>query len=283
MSTPFQPALCTVGIFAVIGRYNRYRDVEILVNVRTDQERQRQLAGLPDDWPGKIVDLPGGTLQIGDLSFEQCLEREVAEETGGCKSKQFGGFFGPFPLIKEETGTAEKPHDLAFAAAVTLLGEPHPTPEASEHQWVTWRQLQFEEGVRLPGKLSSAGRMGKMIDKIINSHPMHVMLRSQEGMTGQSGVQLPTSSPVDPLGFAKAAAAQWVSADNRGEGRHVIYDVWYAVKVLGVSFADLALPDEETKRITRAVEDGHYYFSEAHTALEVERNPGKKVHPRRKK
>lgn len=164
MTQQFQPALCKIGIFAVIARQNSQSEVQVLVNVRTDQERQQRAAGLPDDWSGKIVDLPGGTLQIGDSGFEQCLEREIAEETGGCDSKMIGGnFIGPFPLIKNDTGSAEKPHDLAFVAACELFGEPQPTAEASEHRWVTWRQLETEQEVRLPGKLGKTGRMAKMI------------------------------------------------------------------------------------------------------------------------
>lgn len=163
MPHSFQPALFKVGIFAVIGRLNYQNEVEILVNVRTDQEKQRKLADLADDWLGMVVDLPGGTLQIGDLSFEQCLEREIAEKTAGCDSKLLSNIFGPFPLIKAETGTAEKPHDLAFVAAVELFGEPRPNREASEHRWVTWKQLEAEQEVWLPGKLGKTGRMAKMI------------------------------------------------------------------------------------------------------------------------
>lgn len=169
MPQPFQPALCKVGIFAVIGRLNDQNEVEILVNVRTDQEKQRQLTDLPENWAGKVVDLPGGTLQIGDLSFEQCLEREIAEETAGCDSKPLGNILGPFTLIKAETGTAEKPHDLAFVAPVELFGEPRPNPEASEHRWVTWQQLEAEQEVRLPGKLGKTGRMAKMISAAIGT------------------------------------------------------------------------------------------------------------------
>lgn len=170
MTPEFKPALCKVGIFAVIARQGTQGDVEVLINVRTDQERQRQAAGLPDDWSGKIVDLPGGTLQIGDSSFEQCLEREITEETGGCDSKMIGdGFIGPFPLIKPETGSADKPHDLAFVAACELFGEPRPTAEASEHRWVTWQQLEAEQEVRLPGKLGKTGRMAKMIHAAVTT------------------------------------------------------------------------------------------------------------------
>jgi len=158
----FQPALCKVGIFAVIARQNG-GNVEILINVRTDQEKQQQAAGLPSDWSGKIVDLPGGTLQVGEADFAQCLKREVGEETGGCDAEIIGDFLGPYPLIKPDTGTAEKPHDLAFAALCKLFGEPRPTSEASEHRWVTWQQLEEEQEVRFPGRLGKNGRMAKMV------------------------------------------------------------------------------------------------------------------------
>lgn len=168
MSQPkeFRPALCKVGIFAVIGRWGAGVEIEFLVNVRTDQERQRQLAGLPADWSGVIVDLPGGTLQIGDASLEECLKREIAEETGGCGSKQRDVLLGPFELIKAETGTAEKPHDLAFVKLVDIEGTPQPTQEATAHSWVTWTQLEAEQEFRLPGK-GKTGRMAKMIQKAL--------------------------------------------------------------------------------------------------------------------
>ncbi|OGY31204.1 MAG: hypothetical protein A3C02_04785 [Candidatus Andersenbacteria bacterium RIFCSPHIGHO2_02_FULL_45_11] len=160
----FRPALFKVGLFAVIGRIINQNSVGILVNVRTDQEKQRKLAELPDDWEGVIVDLPGGTFQMGDDTFQTCLAREIREETGGCEPGFFASILGPFPMIKADTGTADKPHDLAFVAACEITGEPIPTPEASEHRWVTWKQLQEETEFRLPGKLGKNGRMAKMIE-----------------------------------------------------------------------------------------------------------------------
>lgn len=162
-----QPALWKLGIFAVFARRTQ-GDWKILVNVRTDQEEQRKLAGLPDDWAGVIVDIPGGTFQQEDESLEACLEREVSEKTGGCEAKMIHeNFLGPFPLINPTTGSAKDPHDLALAAACELIGEPRPTPEAREHRWVTWKQLEAEEVVRLPGKLGKNGRMAKMITTAI--------------------------------------------------------------------------------------------------------------------
>lgn len=169
----FVPALCKVGVFAVIGRLGSQNDIEILVNVRTDQDNQRQVGDLPDTWAGVIVDLVGGTLQIGDTSLEECLKRETTEETGGCDCKLIGTIIGPFPLIKTDTGTAEKPHDLAFVCAVELSGDPQPTPEASEHRWVTWQQLEAEQEVRLPGKLGNKGRMAKMISACLRKNEIY--------------------------------------------------------------------------------------------------------------
>lgn len=165
MSTlEFKPSLFRVGVFGLSGRRNDKNEIEFPMNVRTDQERQRKAAGLPDDWKGVIVDLPGGTFQAGDMDFASCLKREVFEETGGCNCEVLGGesFLGPFMLIKPDTGTAEKPHDFAFIAPCQITGEMHPTSEASEHRWVTWRQLLDEEEIRLPAK-GKEGRMAKMI------------------------------------------------------------------------------------------------------------------------
>ncbi|MBI3256026.1 MAG: NUDIX domain-containing protein [Candidatus Andersenbacteria bacterium] len=171
-----KPALFKVGLFAFIARITGSLDVEFLVNVRTDQERQRKNAKLPDDWPGKIVDLPGGTFQVrekvqtddgeeelpGDPDFESCLTREVGEETAGCEIKPVTDNFSPaFPLIKAETGTSEAPHDLAFIRVMNIIGQPRPNAEASEHRWVTLDQLKAETEVRFPG-LGKNGRMARM-------------------------------------------------------------------------------------------------------------------------
>lgn len=71
----------TVGVFGVALRVVDGQ-TRILVNVRTDQEEQRQLAGLPKESTVLIVDLPGGRWLASDKTEEEGLRREIHEETG---------------------------------------------------------------------------------------------------------------------------------------------------------------------------------------------------------
>lgn len=153
----------TVGVFAFIFHDGDYdvRDswnMRVLVNVRTDQERQREVAGLPAHWPGVIVDLPGGAVSESDKTLEGALLREIAEETK-CHAEIVEPLYGPFEFIDTTNGV----RDLAFVAEAAIKSDPVASDEASEHRWVTWSELEAETHIRLPGKKGKEGRMAQMI------------------------------------------------------------------------------------------------------------------------
>lgn len=138
----------TVGVFAVPAIV-RDCEVRIKVNVRTDQERQKELAGI--DSEVKIVDLLGGGVKEGE-SFLEALVREVEEESG-CQMKSLGEFRGP--LVAG--------NDMAFWMPIELIGDPRPTEEALEHIWISRDEFEAENQYRCVGKLGKEGRMGGMI------------------------------------------------------------------------------------------------------------------------
>ena len=151
-------ALFSVGVFAGITQLDGGLR-RILVNVRADQERQKQLAGLPADWKGVIVDLPGGGVLTTDASFEAALLREVLEETE-CRAQIAGPVLLAPELIRPD---GQKPiYDVALIWPVAILGVPQPTAEASGHLWITPSDIANELNVRFPGKLGKNGRSARM-------------------------------------------------------------------------------------------------------------------------
>jgi ADP-ribose pyrophosphatase YjhB (NUDIX family) len=154
----------TVGVFGVALKSDK-EGMKILVNVRNDQKEQLDLAGLSNDSTVLIVDLPGGRWLTSDASEEEALRREIREETH-CESEIIDGSrVGPF----KKSLPNSRAFDYCFAWEVRLIGTPEPSDEATEHRWVKWEDLVAEIEVRLPGTLGANGRMGQMIQAILNS------------------------------------------------------------------------------------------------------------------
>jgi hypothetical protein len=162
-------ATFTVGVFG-LACWNDDGTLRIKVNVRTDQARQRGLAGLPADSPVKIIDMPGGGVEIEDFpdpkqaSLLEVLRREIMEETGGCSFDPLDAqFSGPVIAITNTIDPAKPTGDLAFWMPIRLYGMPVPSNEASEHPWISRQQLEEETEYRAVGGLGKAGRTGRML------------------------------------------------------------------------------------------------------------------------
>ena len=148
------------GVFAVIARVID-GEVRLLVNVRTDRERQLGLANLPSTSTVEIVDLPGGTLDTDDKTLQDCLRREVHEETnveqGGIRILQWDPLLcAPFINLGEEI------QNIAMVWPVTIEGEPSPSNEAAKNLWVSEAEITAGETVRCPGK-NKHGRMYQLM------------------------------------------------------------------------------------------------------------------------
>ncbi|MEK7541166.1 MAG: hypothetical protein AAB529_02975 [Patescibacteria group bacterium] len=158
----------TVGVFGLAARLVD-GIVRIKVNVRTDQERQKQLAKLLADSPVKIVDMPGGGVSFDDFSLLKgegllaVLRREIAEETGGCTIQPLGEFSGPVMVATNDKDLAKPIGDIAFWMPVKLIGEPKPSNEALDHPWISREQFEAETEYRCVSGLGKAGRTGRMI------------------------------------------------------------------------------------------------------------------------
>jgi hypothetical protein len=162
-------ATFTVGVFGLPCRKNKNNQLCIMVNVRTDQEKQRALAGLPVDSLVKIIDALGGGVEledfpdIKDASFFKVLEREIAEETGGCTIKSFADFSGPFMIVTNNQDEGKPTGDIAFWMPIILTGNPQQSDEAAEHVWITREEFESQSKYRCVGKLGNLGRTGRMI------------------------------------------------------------------------------------------------------------------------
>lgn len=153
-----EKATFSVGVFGIPAKVID-GIIKIKVNVRTDQANQRKLANLPEDSTILLVDCPGGAVKPGDTSLEQALAREIAEETGGCTMESLGDFREPLQLMKDPS----KPYDLAFWKPVRLIGEPQPSNEASDHPWVSMKELETADKYRAVSGLGLSGRTGRMM------------------------------------------------------------------------------------------------------------------------
>lgn len=161
-------ATFTVGVFG-LACWNNHDTLHIKVNERTDQKRQRKLAGLPENSTVKIIDMPGGGVELLDFtdlkqtSLFDVLRREIMEETGGCAIRQAGPFSEPFMVVTNNLEDSKPTGDIAFWMPVILKGKPRPTSEAQDHPWITLDQLEEETEYRAVGSLGKIGRTGRMI------------------------------------------------------------------------------------------------------------------------
>lgn len=151
----------SVGVFGIPAKIDADGKVRIKVNVRTDQEYQRNVARLDPASTILLVDCPGGTVDTDDKTIDDsALAREIAEETGGCTITPKGEFRPPFALLPKEDGTGG---DLAFWKPVVLHGEPKPSKEALDHPWITREELEAATKYRPVSGLGLLGRTGKMM------------------------------------------------------------------------------------------------------------------------
>jgi hypothetical protein len=146
-----------VGVFGIGARIID-GDVKILVNVRTDQARQKEFAKLPPESAVLLVDCPGGTIKHGDKSRQEALEREILEELG-CSFVSIGEFSQPLELM----GDRPEPYDLASWKPVRFVGEIKPSNEAKDHPWVSRKELETADRYRPVSGLGLAGRTGRMM------------------------------------------------------------------------------------------------------------------------
>ena len=108
-----------VGVHGVIANRGR-----ILV-----LRRAKRMPYKPDSW-----DLPGGHLAAGE-SFEECLLREIKEETG--LDASIDRLLGLNPMVKEPYVQALYACRLIIYQTVQLRPDEH-----SEHRWATLDELK---------------------------------------------------------------------------------------------------------------------------------------------
>jgi hypothetical protein len=162
-------ATFTVGGFGLAARKDCFGKVRINVNVRTDQKRQKKLAGLPANSKVKIIDAPGGGVNFEEFpepteaDLFKVLRREISEETDGCRIDSVGEFRGPLIAITNNADESKPSGDMAFWMPIKIHGDPRPSNEALEHPWISLEQLNHEDEYRCVGKLGKAGRTGRMI------------------------------------------------------------------------------------------------------------------------
>lgn len=157
------PRTGTTGVFGVCVRRGEDGKNRVLLNVRTDQGKQRANAMLPADSTVEIVDLPGGTWRARDESIQETLYREVIEETG-CEVRILSEMQGPFTKAALNSAIC----DYAWVCEIEVKGDPKRSSEASRHVWLTWDELTEQTRYRLPSTLGYKGRMGQMIDRILH-------------------------------------------------------------------------------------------------------------------
>jgi hypothetical protein len=172
-------ATFTVGVFGLAAKIVD-GVIRIKVNVRTDQERQKELAKLPANSTVKIIDMPGGGVEFEDFSslkkegLFSVLSREIKEETGGCIIIQTSAFFcGPYLAAVNGEDPTKPVGDIAFWMPIKLIGEPKPTNEASEHPWMSRAQFNAEAPYRCVSGLGKLGRTGQMICAAFEHYELH--------------------------------------------------------------------------------------------------------------
>lgn len=160
--------LFTVGVFGLAARKDKF-GIRIKVNVRTDQERQKKIAGLPANSKVKIIDLPGGGVEFNDFidpkkaDLFDVLRREISEETDGCTLEVLDEFKGPYIAITNSTDESKPYGDMAFWAPIKLYGDPKPSDEAIEHPWISRKEFEAQDKYRCVSGLGKAGRTGRML------------------------------------------------------------------------------------------------------------------------
>lgn len=193
-------ATFTAGFFGAAARKDKNGKVRIKVNVRTDQERQKKLAGLSTESDVKIIDMPGGGFNFNEISAYpfDVLRREISEETGGCMIESVGEFHGPSMIVNNNTDEDKPSGDMAFWMPVKLHGSPSPSDEALEHPWISREQFEAENEYRCVGKLGKAGRTGRMILAAFDFYEANLAREEifSRGMFEWERIELP-SGPVE--------------------------------------------------------------------------------------
>ncbi len=161
-------AFFSMGVFGLPCTRDPEGPLRIKLNVRTDQIRQRKLAGLPDDSEVLIVDCPGGGVDFGDFPDKKpdifrVLQREISEETKGCEIISLAPFSQPFLAVTNIADEKKASGDVAFWMPIRLIGNPKPSNEAMYHPWISLEELRDGKMFRPVSGLGMAGRTGRMI------------------------------------------------------------------------------------------------------------------------
>ena len=157
----------SMGVFGLAARLRKVGEVflvEIHVNERTDQEKQKKIAGIDPSSPVRIIDCPGGGVQEGETPME-ALVREIREETCGCTIESLGNFSEPLFFLNKDPS---KPSDAAMWMPIKLFGEPQPSNEALSHPWITLEEFEAEFPYRPVSGKGKLGRTGQMMHTGIN-------------------------------------------------------------------------------------------------------------------
>lgn len=148
----------TIGVFGLAAKLEN-GVVRIKVNVRTDQERQWELAKLNPIQGVQLVDCPGGGIMEGETPIS-ALVREIKEETGGCTFEPIGEFSKPLFFFNADLS---KPSDAAMWIPIKLIGKPKPSNEALSHPWISQAEFDAQEPYRCISGLGKLGRTGQMM------------------------------------------------------------------------------------------------------------------------
>ncbi len=153
----------SIGVFGLAAKIIE-GVVRIKVNVRTDQDRQWEIAKLAPIPGVQIVDCPGGAVRLNE-SLVDALRREIIEETGGCDIKIMGDFSKPLPFLNADL---TKPSDMAVWVPIVLIGEPMPSNEALAHPWISRTEFEAEFPHRCVSGLGNKGRTGQMMRQALD-------------------------------------------------------------------------------------------------------------------
>lgn len=173
-------ATFTIGVFGLAAKKDDSGAPLIKVNVRTDQDRQKKLAGLEADSKVMIVDLPGGGVEFNDFpelkeaDLFSVLQREVHEETDGCEIRSLGKFRGPFMVVTNNTDETKASGDMAFWMPIELRGNPKPSNEALSHPWISRQEFEAQDEYRCVSGLGKLGRTGRMLREAFEFYEDHI-------------------------------------------------------------------------------------------------------------